>query len=1225
VPAVGATQSALTEVVRISRASAGGVIRSASRGRLDAEPGDHLMGAPDASDHKTIVSGDSEPEAAPHDANRAPRREEGDGPTMMSQALSEVTLGPPDSAVCGDPDDFEAEEELSFSHDDAVGTGADQTVYFRLPPETPAGRERAVPTVAGYEIEGELGRGGMGVVYRARQVRLNRTCALKMILAGAHANPETRVRFLAEAEVVARLQHPNVVQIRHIGEADGLPFFELEYLDGGGLDKRLNGTPWPARRAAELIEAVARGVAEAHRMGIVHRDLKPANILLTSDGTPKVTDFGVAKSLNSDTGLTKTDSIMGSPGYMAPEQAEGKTRSVGPLADVYALGAILYELLTGRPLFRCATALETLEQVKTTEPVPPSKLVPGVSRDLETIALKCLNKEPGKRYASAAALIDDLNRFNQGHSILARRASPAERTWRFCTRNPRLAAALASAALALVAVVIISLLYAVEQGRAKRRIGELATTLFTSLTRSNRLAGELETSLKESQRRVAALYLERGQSACEKGDISPGMVWIVESWRAAVGAGDAAWQHAARANLAAWQSQYPALMRIFPHAGAVRCAAFSLDGRTLVTASDDGTARLWDAATAQPRCEPLTHQKSITSVAFSPDGTAILTGSWDKTAQLWSVSTGRPIGPPLAHAGTVRAVALSPDGKTAATASEDRTARLWNVGIGQPQGAPLVHDGDVRAVVFSPDGQSLVTASDDRTARLWSAVSARPIGKPLTHQHRVVAVAFSPDGKTIITASWDKTARLWNAATAEPLGGPLTHQGQVETVLFSHDGKTVVTGCDDGTARIWNALTLQPIGAPMTHQAAVRTVAFSPDGKTILTGSVDGTARFWSALTGQPMGLTLPHHGAVWAATFSPDGNAVATGSVDGTARLWAAATTEPIQSALPLPGGTWSLAFSSDGKTVLTGGVDGVTRLWDLAVGKPVGSPFSIRGRVNRVAFSPDGKTVLTGGLDGTAQLWSLTTASAMGLAMSHQNRVNGAAFSPDGKTVATVSDDRTARLWDAVTGKPLGPAMMHNDTVQAVAFGPDDKTIVTGCWDKTAQVWEVATGKPLGSPILHQSSVVAVAFSPDGKTILTGVDGKAQQWDVATGRPVGSSMRHQALVHTVAFSPDGMNIVTGCWDKTARLWDATTCQPLGFPMRHQAAVWAVAFSRDGKSVLTGSTAAVLVWPTTEVPDDLDRVATAVEARTGLSLDASGSTQPLDPEQWLKRRAQAK
>jgi tetratricopeptide (TPR) repeat protein len=330
-----------------------------------------------------------------------------------------------------------------------AGSESNLTVAAAAGGASPEGTNRPLPVIDGYEVLSELGRGGMGVVYRARHIRLNRPCVLKMILTGVHADAATALRFLAEAEAVARLQHPNIVQIHHTGQADGLPFFELEYLDGGSLDRRLDGTPWPARRAVELVERLARGVAEAHRQGIIHRDLKPGNVLLATDGTPKVTDFGLAKLLNSDSGLTQSDSILGTPGYMAPEQAEGKARHVGPPADVYALGAILYELVTGRPPFRGATLLETLEQVKTIEPVPPSRLVPGLPRDIETIVLKSLQKEPGRRYESGAALAADLGRFLAGEPIVARPVPFWERGWRWCRRHP--APATLSATLVLVA------------------------------------------------------------------------------------------------------------------------------------------------------------------------------------------------------------------------------------------------------------------------------------------------------------------------------------------------------------------------------------------------------------------------------------------------------------------------------------------------------------------------------------------------------------------------------------------------------------------------------------------------------------------------------------------------------------------------------------------------------------------------------------------------------
>ncbi len=370
-------------------------------------------------------------------------REGRDSPTLSGETADDPVHDPSDPhdfiievnprtmadspALCGDPMEAEAQHTLV-----APRSGDSSADHMATAP-----RERPVPAIEGYEILGELGRGGVGVVYRARQVGLNRLCALKMILAGAHADAHAVVRFLAEAEAVARLHHPNVVQIYHVGEVDGLPYFEMEYLDGGSLDRRLDGTPWPVERAAELVESLARGVAEAHRLGIVHRDLKPGNVLLATDGTPKVADFGLAKSQAMGTGLTRTDSIMGSPGYMAPEQAQGRNREVGPTADVYALGAILYELLTGRPPFRAPTVLETLEQVKNAEAVPPSKLVPGLARDVETICLKCLQKDRSRRYFTAKDMADDLHRWRTGVSITARPVPAWERGWSWASAGPQ--------------------------------------------------------------------------------------------------------------------------------------------------------------------------------------------------------------------------------------------------------------------------------------------------------------------------------------------------------------------------------------------------------------------------------------------------------------------------------------------------------------------------------------------------------------------------------------------------------------------------------------------------------------------------------------------------------------------------------------------------------------------------------------------------------------------
>jgi tRNA A-37 threonylcarbamoyl transferase component Bud32 len=316
------------------------------------------------------------------------------------------------------------------------------------------GARSRFPEVPGYEILGELGRGGMGVVYKARELKLNRLVALKMILAGDHAGPEALVRLLAEAETIARLQHPNIVQVYAIGDCDGRPYVELELVEAGSLAARLDGTPWPPRAAARLIECLAGAVAAAHRLGIVHRDLKPANVLMTDEGQPKISDFGLAKQVEQETGLTRTESILGSPSYMAPEQAEGQSKDVGPPADIYALGANLYELLTGRPPFVGPSLWATLDLVRMAEPVPPRRLQPGLARDLETICLKCLEKEPAKRYTSAEALAEDLAAYLDDEPIRARPTTAWERAWKWIRRRPATAALLFFCTLALVASVV---------------------------------------------------------------------------------------------------------------------------------------------------------------------------------------------------------------------------------------------------------------------------------------------------------------------------------------------------------------------------------------------------------------------------------------------------------------------------------------------------------------------------------------------------------------------------------------------------------------------------------------------------------------------------------------------------------------------------------------------------------------------------------------------------
>ena len=345
--------------------------------------------------------------------------------------------------------------------------------------------ESKPPAIPGYEILDTLGRGGMGVVYLARHHGLNRLVALKMILAGSHAGSDSLIRFRTEAEAVARLKHPNIVQIYDLGESDGCPFFSLEYVDGGSFAKELNGTPQPPMKAAELVSKLANAVHAAHQSGVIHRDLKPGNILLTKDGQPKVADFGLAKQLEGSSHQTVSGSILGTPSYMAPEQAAGRVHDVGPQADIYSLGAILYEAITGRPPFRGATMLETLEQVRSQEPVNPTSLQPRTPRDLETICIKCLQKEPGKRYASAQALADDLQRFLRHEPIHARSIGLWERFDRWRKRNRLVAALIMTSVTILLCGLILTTSLAVVAKRRANRIEAMNAELIAATKESN--------------------------------------------------------------------------------------------------------------------------------------------------------------------------------------------------------------------------------------------------------------------------------------------------------------------------------------------------------------------------------------------------------------------------------------------------------------------------------------------------------------------------------------------------------------------------------------------------------------------------------------------------------------------------------------------------------------------------------------------------------------------
>jgi WD40 repeat protein/tRNA A-37 threonylcarbamoyl transferase component Bud32 len=971
-------------------------------------------------------------------------------------------------------------------------------------PGPPAGPLPEGPRVPGYEVEGELGRGGMGVVYKARQVGLHRTVALKMILSGGLAGATDRARFHAEAEAVARLHHANIVQIYEVGEAEGCPFFSLEYVDGGSLDRKLRGAPQPPRTAAYLVRTLAHAVHYAHQHGIVHRDLKPVNILLASAaeggaadsvhaegplaarayGVPKIADFGLAKDLTENLMQTQSGSILGTPSYMAPEQAEGHVHAIGAWTDVYALGAILYEMLTGKPPFRGASTLETLAQVVQQEPVKPTHLQPKVDRDLETVCLKCLQKEPKKRYATAQELADDLDRFLDGQPIQARPAGRVERAWKWARRRPAAAALAAVSALAALALAVGGAVHNARLARAVRLAEERA---------------------EESRQTLVRLHVANGTGLIDAGDSFAALPWLTEALR--LDGGDPGREEMHRRRLAAVLHPLPRLSGLWAHPTAVNDACFSPDGRAVATAADDGRVRVRDAESGRLVWEQA-HGGPVGRAVFSADGRLLATASQDGTARVWEAASGQAVTPPLNHGGPVHLLAFSPDGKSLVTAGSGPTARLWDVTAGKLR-ATLKHDGEVHDAAFSPDSKRLVTAGADRTARVWDTMAGEA-GPLLRHGAAVNGAAFSADGKRVVTASADATARVWEAATGKADGPPLRHEQAVTRAAFSPDGARVVTGCADHAARVWDVATGREVGRPMRHQSDLESVAFSPEGARVVTAGDDNVARVWAAADGRPLTPPLRHNGTVNAAAFDADGRRVVTASDDDTVRVWDLAVAQhsaAVDHAGPAPATADApLAVSPDGRLAVRPEGAHAARLYDAATGEARGAPLQHRLAVRAAAFSPDGRRVVTASRDQTARVWDAATGAPVSPPLAHASEVNSAAFSPDGGRVLTTGDDNTARVWGAETGELLLPPLRHQGTVVQASFSADGRLVATASRDRSARVWDAATGEALTPSLRHPWAVRRADFSPAADRLTTaGPDGAAWAWELGRDdRPV-------------------------------------------------------------------------------------------------------------------------
>jgi WD40 repeat protein/serine/threonine protein kinase/tetratricopeptide (TPR) repeat protein len=987
----------------------------------------------------------------------------------------------------------------------------------------------------------------------------------------------------------------------------------------------------------------AEALAYAHAQGTLHRDIKPSNLLLDTQGIVWVTDFGLAKASDSED-LTHTGDVVGTLRYMAPERfaGQGDARS-----DVYSLGLTLYELLTLRPAFAESDRSRLMQQAMHEEPPRPRKVNPAVPRDLETIVLKAIARDPPHRYGSAAELAADLRRFLDDKPIQARRAGEIEKLWRWCRRNP--------APAVLTALFLLSL------------VGGLAGIAW----KWQEAVGErhkANVARNDAQQVLAGVMLDRGTALAEQAEVGEGLFWMLEALK--VVPPDAPdLERAIRTNLAAWTGPLHRVQWLVDEPEPVGWCAFTPDGRRFVSTYGAG-AQFRDTATGQP-VGPPPDPDAGSALTLSPDGKSVVTARYPGAgkpgaARLRDAATGQPLGPPLDHPLPIRAAAFTPDGNQVATGDEGGTVRLWETTTGRLVGEPLKQPGHIiMNLAVSPDGKTLAAATEvidsvaaPARAVRWDLDAGRPIEPPLGHQGSVRMVTFSPDGKSLLTASADRTAQIWDAATGQPVGAPLKHPQAVLVARFSPDGRTVATGGNDGAVRWWDAATgALLIGTVPVHKLRMPDLAYSPDGSMLVTaGAAAGRAgmvhvfRLARSLSRPPAKGKEALVKAAWAlgdgeawfkrqmASYSPDATRAVVGGGDGYAHLWDAATGQPasvpdglappLRNAFPFVAVT---AYSPDGRFAVTSSFDqrvvGEVRLWDAASGRQIGHPLPHRNYVSAMAFTPDSAVLATGGYDHAVHLWDTATRQRIA-SLPQPDIVMSLAISPDGKTLAVghaadFSGATEVVLWDLAGRKRLGAPMPGPSLL--VQFSPDGKTVVATAGSQL-RFWDAGTGQPLGPVIAEPAEINSAAFSPDGKLlVLATTDGTVRMRAAPSGKGVGAPMLNPQRTNFAVFSPDPQArlVLAGYADGTARLWDRASQKPIGPPIVHGRWVVAATFTPDGTGFLTTSPdGGTRRWPVpTPAAGTPEQIARWLQVATGLEMGEGQTVVPLDPREWRERR----
>ncbi len=1002
-----------------------------------------------------------------------------------------------------------------------LGTSESAMGSFLQRPPLPVRSGKPPKRIGPYKILSVLGEGGMGVVFEAMQERPERRVALKVLRAGLASRAALR-RFAQEAEILGRLRHPAIAQIYEAGTHNGgsgdVPYFAMELIpEAQPITEHAATNEFTTRQRLQLFTRVCEAIQHGHRNGIIHRDLKPSNILVDSSGQPKLIDFGVARATEADLTIatlqTDAGQIVGTLRYMSPEQCTGDVAKIDTRSDVYALGVVLFELLSGQLPYdmTAVTPFDIPRVIRDVEPRTLSGVDRALRGDVETIVLRALEKNRGRRYQSAADLGEDIRRYLAGEPIMARRDS-GWYVFRKTLLRHKVSVGVATAFLFLTLASAIGLGILYREADADRTLAENRAEALRRSGYFNTIALAQNALQDENTVQLTELLRE-----CPND---------LRGWE---------WRYLKRLSDTSTRT-------LRGHEKVVFGLAFSPLEPSLASGSFDGTIRIWDATTGAVLRTLTGHDGWATAPCFSPDGLQLAAaGDGRRSLRIWDVQTGAVLRTLTGHSDRGVNCSYSPDGARIATASFDGTIKLWNVQTGDELRTLRGHEKSRIEVAWLPDGQRIVSGGWDATVRIWDAASGEML-HVLGHDDRVVDIAIHPDGTKIASSSWDNTIRVWEVAGGALLRTIDCGTASPNAIAFSPEGDRLTAGIDL-SLKTWRWETGHIETTRLGHTDTVRCVAYSHDGHWIVTASGDKTLKVWNAQPREDPLVLRGHRHMVRGAVVSNDGQRIISAGRDGTIRIWDARSGAELRVFGSRAGEMRGLALSPDESRIATAGLDeGTVRIWDASTGE---TTMSLRGHENGVygvAYSPMDRLVASIGGDETVQIRDVETGDVLRtLKTGHRRGAGALAFSPDGRHIVTAGPDDVAMIWEVDTGRLIRKLVGQSGTLAAAAFSSDGQLIATGSNDKTIGLWATATGKLLHTLKGHKGIVQSAAFSPDGRRIVSGgFDQLIKMWEVTSGKLVLTFVGHKGGVPDVAFSPDGQWFVSASNDHTLRIWDA-------------------------------------------------------------------------------------